>query len=84
MSAVSGIRHSEYNASDSADVHVLHILIEPGKNGIVPEYTQIFVRDVVNPGKQGLLAASEGRGGALTRHADALLCTGYPSRRSGN
>jgi redox-sensitive bicupin YhaK (pirin superfamily) len=76
MSAGSGIRHSEYNASDSAEVHVLHILIEPGKNGIVPEYTQIFVRDVVKPGKLGLLAAPEGRGGALTMHADALLCTG--------
>ena len=38
--------------------------------------TQKFVRDVVKPGKLGLLAAPEGRGGALTRHADALLCTG--------
>ena len=70
MSAGSGNRYSEYNASDSAEVHVLQILIEPGKNGIVPEYTQIFVRDVVKPGKLGLLAALEGRGGALTMHAD--------------
>ena len=37
--------------------------------------TQKFVRDVVKPGKLGLLAAPEGRGGALTMHADALLCT---------
>ena len=43
MSAGSGIRHSEYNASDSVEVHVLQILIEPGKSGIVPEYTQIFL-----------------------------------------
>ena len=76
MSAGSGICHSEYNASDSAEVHVLHILIEPGKNGIVPVYTQIFVCDVVKPGKLGLLAAPEGRGGALTMHADALLYMG--------
>ena len=73
MSAGRGIRHSEYNASDSAEVHVLQIWVEPGKNWIVPEYTQIFVRDVVKPGKLGLLAAPEGRGGALTVHADALL-----------
>ena len=33
------------------------------------------MRDVVKPGKLGLLAAPEGRGGALTMHADALLCT---------
>ena len=73
MSAGSEIRHSEYDASDSVEVHVLQILIEPGKNRIVPEYTQIFVRDVVKPGKLGLLAALEGRGGALTMHADTLL-----------
>ena len=41
MSAGSRIRHSEYNASDSAEAHVLQIWIEPGKNGIVPEYTKI-------------------------------------------
>ena len=41
MSAGSRIRHSEYNASDSAEVHVFQILIEPGKNGIVLEYTKI-------------------------------------------
>jgi len=41
MSAGSRIRHSEYNASDSAEAHVLQIWIEPGKNGIEPEYTKI-------------------------------------------
>ena len=34
------------------------------------------MRDVVKPGKLGLLAAPEGRGGALTMHADALLYMG--------
>ena len=34
------------------------------------------MRDVVKPGKLGLLAAPEGRGGALTMHADALLFMG--------
>ena len=38
--------------------------------------TQKFVRDVVKPGKLGLLAAPEGWGGALTMHADALLYMG--------
>ena len=76
MSAVSRIRHSEYNASDLAEAHVLQIWIEPGKNGIVPKYTQIFVRDVVKPGKLGLLAAPEGWGGALTMHDDAFALHG--------
>ena len=34
------------------------------------------MRDVVKPGKLGLLAAPEGRGGVLTMHADALLYMG--------
>ena len=41
MSAGSRIHHSEYNASDLAEAHVLQIWIEPGKNGIVLEYTKI-------------------------------------------
>jgi len=41
MSAESRIRHSEYNASDLAEAHVLQIWIEPGKNRIVLEYTKI-------------------------------------------
>jgi redox-sensitive bicupin YhaK (pirin superfamily) len=42
----------------------------------VTEYTQIFVRDVVKPGKLGLLATPEGKEGAVTIHADALLYMG--------
>ena len=41
MSAGSRIRHSEYNASDLAEAHVLQIWVELGKNGIVLEYTKI-------------------------------------------
>ena len=59
MSAGSRIRHSEYNASDSAEANILQIWIEPRKNGIVPEYTQKFVRDVVKPGKLGLMSSPE-------------------------
>jgi len=76
MSAGTGIQHSEYNASDTEEAHVLQIWIEPERNGIEPEYTQKFVRDVVTPGKLGLLAGPTGKGGALTMHADALLYMG--------
>jgi Pirin-related protein len=75
MSVGSRIHHSEYNASDSAEAPVLQIWIEPGKTEL-RRSTQKFVRDVVKPGKLGLLAALEGRSGALTMHADALLYMG--------
>ena len=34
------------------------------------------MRDVVKPGKLGLLSSTEGIGGAITIHADALLYMG--------
>lgn len=40
MSAGSGIRHSEYNASDSKQVNFLQIWIEPNVNDIKPSYEQ--------------------------------------------
>jgi Pirin-related protein len=49
MSVGSRIHHSEYNASDSAEAPVLQIWIEPGKNGIAPEYTKICSVMLLNP-----------------------------------
>ena len=42
----------------------------------MPEYTQKFVRDVVKPGKLGLLSSPEGKGGVLKMHADAFALQG--------
>ena len=36
MSAGSGIRHSEFNASTSAPVHFLQIWIVPDRQGVEP------------------------------------------------
>ena len=49
MSAGSRIHHSEYNASDSAEAHVLQIWIELGKNGIVLEYRKNLCVMLLNP-----------------------------------
>src|ERR1700693_4357049 len=38
MSAGTGVRHSEYNASDRDLVHFLQIWIEPSARGIAPSY----------------------------------------------
>jgi len=40
MSAGSGIRHSEFNASDSDPVHLLQIWIVPAERDISPSYEQ--------------------------------------------
>lgn len=41
MSAGSGIRHSEFNASKEAPVHLLQIWIEPKYRGTPPRYRQV-------------------------------------------
>ncbi len=45
MSAGSGIKHSEFNASDKETVHLLQIWIVPAKTGIQPTYQEKSLED---------------------------------------
>lgn len=70
MSAGSGIRHSEFNPSDTKPLHFLQIWIEPNVTGEAPGYQQ---KDFGS--KQGLtLAVSpDGEAGSLVIKQDARL-----------
>jgi quercetin 2,3-dioxygenase len=66
MSAGTGIRHSEFNASATEPVHLLQIWILPEKQGIPPSYEQkAFDLDKTN-GQWVLVGSPEGRGGSVT------------------
>ena len=73
MSAGTGVRHSEYNASKTEPVHLLQIWIEPARGGIAPGYEQKPFPESERRGKLRLIAAADGRDGAVTIHQDAAV-----------
>lgn len=71
MSAGTGIVHSEFNASETEQVHSIQIWIEPAVEDVTPSYQQIAFAPEEKQGRLRLLAAPQG--GATTIHQDALL-----------
>jgi redox-sensitive bicupin YhaK (pirin superfamily) len=72
MSAGTGIRHSEFNGSQSDTVHFLQIWIMPERAGIAPGYEQRALPSGVRDGLR-LIAAPDGRDGAVTLHQAAEI-----------
>jgi quercetin 2,3-dioxygenase len=70
MSAGTGISHSEYNHSRTEPVHFLQIWILPDHQGLQPSYEQRFFAPEELRGQWRLIAARDGREGAVTVHQD--------------
>jgi hypothetical protein len=73
MSAGTGIRHSEFNASKTEPVHFLQIWIMPEAQGIAPSYEQKHFPAAERQGKLKLVASGAPKDGALKIHQDADL-----------
>lgn len=71
MSAGSGIRHSEFNASKTDPVHFYQIWLLPEQRGIQPGYEQKAFDLHARPGQFLLVAAPDARDGSLRIHQDA-------------
>ena len=76
MSAGTGVRHSEFNPSADHTVHFLQIWIQPGQRGIPPSYEQKHFDAEAKRGRLRLVAAPDGREGAVTIHQDACVYAG--------
>lgn len=76
MSAGTGILHSEFNHSQTEPVHLLQIWLLPDTKGNPPSYAQQNFGLGKTPGKLQLVAAPDGREGALTVHQDVNLYAG--------
>lgn len=72
MSAGTGIRHSEFNASRTEPLRLLQIWILPEKDGIKPGHRELVFGDDAKRNRLRLLAAPE-RGDVLPIHQDARM-----------
>jgi redox-sensitive bicupin YhaK (pirin superfamily) len=75
MSAGTGIMHSEFNPSPTEPLHLLQIWILPDEQGLAPRYEQKAFPLEEKRGKLRLIAAKDGRDGAVTIHQDVDLYT---------
>ncbi len=73
MSAGTGISHSEYNPSKTEPVHFLQIWILPERENLPPSYEQRTFDMDKGSRRWILVAAGDGRDGAVTVHQDVNL-----------
>ncbi|MBX3705617.1 MAG: pirin family protein [Pseudomonadales bacterium] len=71
MSAGTGIRHSEYNASSTDSVWLLQIWIEPAARNLPPGYQQVGFAPDELAGRLRLVASGDGRDGSVRINQDA-------------
>src|SRR5437870_2030178 len=73
MSAGTGIRHSEFNPSDSQLVHLYQIWLQPDQRGGKPTYEQRLFGEDEKQGRFRLVASPNGAESSLTIRQDARL-----------
>jgi redox-sensitive bicupin YhaK (pirin superfamily) len=82
MTAGTGIRHSEFNPSESQGVHLYQIWIQPRRAGLTPAYGQRAFDGAGRRGAWQVVASGLGASGALAINADAevLLASVAPGQ----
>ena len=73
MSAGTGVRHSEFNASQTEPVHFYQVWIVPGAEGLEPRYGQKRFDDESKRGRLRLVASGSEEDGAISIRQDARV-----------
>jgi quercetin 2,3-dioxygenase len=76
MSAGSGVRHSEFNASKTSQVHFLQIWIQPDVSDIPPSYEEKRFGPAEKRGRLRLIASRDGESGSVRIHQDVRVYGG--------
>ena len=73
MSAGTGVRHSEFNPSETQFVRFLQIWLLPNKTGDKPRYQQVHIDRDAKINRWICLASSNGKENSINIHSDAAI-----------
>jgi len=73
MTAGTGVQHSEFNHSESSELHLLQIWIFPEKKDLQPGYEQTRYSRDEKLNQLKLVGSRDGREGSVTIHQDVNL-----------
>jgi redox-sensitive bicupin YhaK (pirin superfamily) len=77
MSAGTGVRHSEFNASSQHGVHFLQIWIVPATLGMAPSYEEKRFAPEDKRGRLRLIASPDSAAGSVRLHQDVRMYSGF-------
>jgi redox-sensitive bicupin YhaK (pirin superfamily) len=73
MTAGTGVRHSEFNASQTEPVHLLQIWLLPERKGLTPGYEQKAFPEVERRNRLRIVASPDARDESMKIHQDAVI-----------
>lgn len=73
MTAGTGVMHSEFNASDTSQAHLLQIWIRPEREALAPSYTDKHFTTAQKQDAWRLIVSNDGRENSLKIHQDIAL-----------
>lgn len=73
MTAGTGVRHSEFNASSNEPVHLLQIWIVPAENGLPPSYEEKYFSIEQKENQWCLIVSPNGDKGSVTIYQDVRV-----------
>jgi quercetin 2,3-dioxygenase len=73
MTAGTGVRHSEFNASADVPVHLLQIWIMPSQHNLIPSYEEKHFSRQEKENQWRLIVSPNGHDDSITIHQDAYV-----------
>jgi redox-sensitive bicupin YhaK (pirin superfamily) len=73
MTAGTGVRHSEFNASTDSPVHLLQIWVTPAQNSLTPSYEEKHFSNEQKQNRWCLIVSPNGHAGSVKMYQNAFI-----------